>query len=153
HARGDGPFSRTTSFSTPREAPRTWGWTDPSRSPCRPHAASPTHAGMHRYVRAVGGRVPRTPHARGDRPHGQVQRDQLTAEAPRTWGWTVESNHLQDLGSGSPTHAGMVLWHLLDRGAWSRPLVADTAVSPRCRVECSSAVGWRRNSFSGLEKP
>src|SRR5699024_10198974 len=114
HARGDGPFFPSSETWTPVQAPRTWGWTEPSWSPSTGTRAGPTHVGMDRGLRGTGGSGKRRPHARGDGPPNTPKHQYAPEQAPRTWGWTDRLPQAQKGSQAGPTHVGM------DRGRPSR---------------------------------
>src|SRR5699024_10037240 len=116
HARGDGPSTTAPSPGTGSQAPRTWGWTVNEAPELNHMYAGPTHVGMDRQR---GPRVEphvRRPHARGDGPSAPGTRSGTCAQAPRTWGWTVnEDPELNHMYAG-PTHVGMDRARLARRG-------------------------------------
>src|SRR5699024_5159534 len=107
HARGDGPPVLNGLLKKYGQAPRTWGWTVVLGGQVFGQGPSPTHVGMDRGWRTTTRSTPAKPHARGDGPTISQRAEDLAAQAPRTWGWTVLDVRTPWSEKPSPTHAAM----------------------------------------------
>ncbi len=107
HARGDGPWLPASSCRIAKRSPRTWGWTGPRSIRRKWHLAFPTHVGMDRPSIPITISRPRVPHARGDGPRCPGVPPGVPTRSPRTWGWTVVLDGLDEFLIAFPTHVGM----------------------------------------------
>ena len=106
-SRGDGPALAVAPTSITEAAPLTRGWTVTSSRSSSAPTGCPAHAGMDpggARHRMPGGRLPRS---RGDGPPRVLARQESSAAAPLTRGWTRDVGDAQEHVRGCPAHAGM----------------------------------------------
>ena len=155
-ARGDGPYSASSSKSTRACSPRTRGWSRTPRALGLPRVLLPAHAGMvHSRFGSLSPEIP-APRARGDGPHGGRDCSLRLPCSPRTRGWSVHRVGDRIAGDLLPAHAGMVR---PDRAGDSRRAAAPrargdgpaAATASVARSSCSPRTrGW---SHVGLPRP
>ncbi len=120
HVRGDGPGINLERLGKHLFSPRAWGWSE-AFDPCPAKSkVLPTCVGMVRESAARVNEFLRSPHVRGDGPHGWRTSGDREQFSPRAWGWSVAIGAAANANVVLPTCVGMVRRAHAARFAWMR---------------------------------
>ncbi len=97
HARGDGPWSTTSTTAPIGCSPRTRGWSLGAHLHRRVRLLLPTHAGTVPQSQGICGEKESAPHARGDGPNSSNPSPGPPRCSPRTRGWSRQPRGSQSV--------------------------------------------------------
>src|SRR5699024_298436 len=116
--------------------------------------AGPTHVGMDRRHAKTAVWSPGRPHARGDGPSTVRTPTMTNRQAPRTWGWTINTRSLTRIETAGPTHVGMDLGILRElRQDFRRPHARGDGPlrgepPPDMRKQAPRTWGWTATGYT-----
>src|SRR5699024_896892 len=96
----------------------------------------------------------RRPHARGDGPSTHAASPESKPQAPRTWGWTINTRSLTRIETAGPTHVGMDLGILRElRQDFRRPHARGDGPlrgepPPDMRKQAPRTWGWTATGYT-----
>src|SRR5438093_1381641 len=88
HPRGDGPASTLFAHASTGFSPPAWGWSAVCPAYHSGYPVLPTRVGMVRICRFTWGKMPCSPHPRGDGPNPGTIGSKPFLFSPPAWGWS-----------------------------------------------------------------